>query len=418
MNETPAKESVSSASREIYLFFLYTLFSNISLGAFSLLYNLYLTQLGYQEDWIGIVNAVSTGSLALSALGLGRLLQRYGSWWCLTYGTALYLLTSLAVAFAESPATVLATVMLQGLATTFLFVPLMPFVIAYAPPRRRDTVAAIALSLTSVSATIGSFVGGWIPYLVHRLFGLASPSTLAYRSALLASIVLCALSLPPMFAMREAKTHQQRTATQRDTQRVDPNDLRRIRKYLMAFVLAGALLSLGNGAVLPFFNVFLANLGLPTRVIGLVYAGASLLGAFCGLWGPAVARRIGPLRAVTIIRLAPIPLFALLVLWQTSSLAVLAFLVRSISISMAWPLDSTLIAELLPDTQRGHAFGFRSAAWNVGFACASLLAGYTIVEYGYGPVFASYVLFCTLAVIYTASALSDHPAAQHATHQG
>jgi predicted MFS family arabinose efflux permease len=184
----------------------------------------------------------------------------------------------------------------------------------------------------------------------------------------------------------------------------------------VAFVLAGALLSLGNGAVFPFFNVFLANLGLPTRVISLVYAGASLVGAFCGLWGPAVARRIGPLRAVTIIRFAPIPLFALLVLWQTASLAVLAFLVRSISISMAWPLDSTLIAELLPDTQRAHAFGFRSAAWNVGFACASLLAGYSIVRYGYGPVFASYVLFCTLAVVYTASALSDHPAARRAMH--
>jgi len=105
--------------RDIILFFSYALASNIAFGAFSLLYNLYLIQLGYQEDWIGVVNAVSTASLAVSAVVLGRLLRRYGSWACLTYGTALYLLTSLAVTFAETRFSILATVTLQGIATTF-----------------------------------------------------------------------------------------------------------------------------------------------------------------------------------------------------------------------------------------------------------------------------------------------------------
>ena len=76
--------SLRALPRDIRLFFVYALFSNVAIGAFTLLYNLYLIQLGYREDFIGLVNAASTGALALSALGLGRLLHQRGSWWCLT----------------------------------------------------------------------------------------------------------------------------------------------------------------------------------------------------------------------------------------------------------------------------------------------------------------------------------------------
>ncbi|MDW8058911.1 MAG: MFS transporter [Thermomicrobium sp.] len=406
-----ARNAIGSLPRDVRLFLLYALSSNIVLGAFALLYNLYLTQLGYQEDFIGMVNSLATGSLALSAIVSGRLLQHRGSWWCLTYGTLLYLLTSVTVAFAERPVAVVATMVLQGIATTFLFVPLMPFVIDHTPPRRREEVAALALSLTSVSATIGSLVAGWIPYALHRLAGLPNPGAVTFRIALLASIVLGSLCLLPLFAMHDAKARPSEPNRSATGTMPTVTGRRATRRYFVAFVLAGGLLSLGNGAVVPFFNVYFAGLGLPTRVIGIIFAVSSLVGALCGLLAPAVARRLGPLRAVTVIRSVPVLFFALLLVWPTVATAVTAFLVRTISISMAWPIDSTLIAELLPAAVRGDAFGFRSAAWNVGFALASLLGGYAIVRYGYGPVFAAYVVFCTAAVLYTAARLSDHPAA-------
>jgi MFS family permease len=213
--------------------------------------------------------------------------------------------------------------------------------------------------------------------------------------------------------MKDARLRRERVATSRSSAKSDGPARLPTRRYLVAFVLAGGLLSLGNGAIVPFFNVYLATLGLPTRIIGLVYASASLIGALCGLAAPLVSRRLGTLRAVTVIRYVPIPFFALLVPWPTVPLAVAAFLARSISISMAWPIDSTLITDLLPDAERAHAFSFHSAAWNIGFALASLLSGYAIVALGYRPAFAAYAVFCTAAVAYTALQLRDHPAAQH-----
>ncbi|MCS7051027.1 MAG: hypothetical protein NZL87_05385, partial [Thermomicrobium sp.] len=179
-----------------------------------------------------------------------------------------------------------------------------------------------------------------------------------------------------------------------------------------AFVLAGGLLSIGNGAVVPFYNVFLTTLGLSAQAIGVFYAAASLTGAVLGLFAPAVARALGPLHAATFIRFAPIPLFALLALFPATPLAIVAHLVRMTSISMAWPIDSMLIAEVLPSAVRANAFSFRSAAWNLGFAVASLLSGQLIVALGYGPAFAIYALFCTLAVAYFQRRFRQHPAAQ------
>ncbi len=402
---------INSFTKDIRLFFLYAALSNICIGAFSMLYNLYLVQLRFQEDFIGIVNAVATGSLALSALLLGRLLDRFGAWWCLTYGTAFYLIASLAVTFAESPWAIVTTVVFQGMATTFLFVPLMPFVIDHSPAAQRQTVAAIALSLTSLSATIGSLLAGWTPWALERTIGLPAPSVLSYRLALLLGIALCSFSLLPLLAMRTARLRRTQVTSTLPVLGHEAGQQPKVRRYLVAFVVAGGVLAIGNGAVVPFLNVYLATLGLSTRAIGIVFAAASLLGALCGLFAPIAARHLGPLRAVTVIRLVPVLFFALLLVWQTVPLAVLAILMRAISISMAWPIDSTLIADLLPSKDRANAFGFRSAAWNIGFASASFVAGQAIVRFGYAPALATYVLFCSLAVAYTALRLRDHPAA-------
>ncbi len=403
--------SLLALPRDIRLFFLYALFSNVAIGAFTLLYNLYLIQLGYREDFIGLVNAASTGALALSALGLGRLLHQRGSWWCLTYGTGAYLAASTILALATQPAVVLMCAILQGMATTFLFVPLMPFVIDHAPAVHRATVAAVALSLTSVSSTIGSLLAGWLPSALGTVTGLPVPGVLTYRGALLAGIGVCAVAVVPLLLMREARDgpHQTPGALQRHDLNAETRT--NFRRYLIAFVLAGGLLSIGNGAVVPFYNVYLATLGLSARTIGVIYAVASLVGAIFGLVGPTLARICGPLRAVTLIRLAPVPVFTALILFQAIPLAIAAHVVRMISISMAWPIDSMLVAETLPSRARANAFSLRSAAWNIGFSAASFLGGHLIVTFGYVPVFVLYALFCTAAIAFFVQQFRHHPAA-------
>jgi MFS family permease len=164
------------------------------------------------------------------------------------------------------------------------------------------------------------------------------------------------------------------------------------------FVAVGGLMSLGAGAIFPFYNVFLTTIGASAGQIGLIYAGAGLLAAFIGLYSPWFAQRFGPLQAVVLIRLSPIPLYLLLVAFPVLPLAIFGQVIRTISINMAWPIDSTYASDILPARERSKAFSYRSGAWNLGWSLASFVVGGLIVTYGYNVSFIAYVFFMTVAM--------------------
>jgi predicted MFS family arabinose efflux permease len=170
-------------------------------------------------------------------------------------------------------------------------------------------------------------------------------------------------------------------------------------------------MSLGAGALFPFYNVFLETRGASSGQIGIIYAIAGLTAAGVGLFSPWVAHRFGSLKATVVIRLAPAPFYLLLIAAPVLPVAIVAHIFRTTSINMAWPIDSTYISELLPGRARASAFSFRSGAWNLGWSLSSLLAGYAIVRYGYNVSFAAYLVFMTLAMglfyIYFARAAGD-----------
>ena len=69
------------------------------------------------------------------------------------------------------------------------------------------------------------------------------------------------------------------------------------------------------------------------------------------------------------------------------------------SFSMAWPVDSVFIGELLPPRARASVFGLRSAAWNLCSALAAFIAGKIIVRTGYDWTFVSLAGFTGLSAV-------------------
>jgi MFS family permease len=86
-----------------------------------------------------------------------------------------------------------------------------------------------------------------------------------------------------------------------------------------------------------------------------------------------------------------------------------AYLFRQSTISMAWPLESSFIGELLPPRSRARAFGLRSASWNFGYSFAAVLGGRIIVRTGYDWTFASMAFFVGLAALIHLVYYKRHP---------
>lgn len=395
---------------DVKLFLLYNLLANVGFGVTELIFNLYLLKLGLREDFIGEWRAVQTICMAAGAATVGFMINRFGTWRAIIVGFSLLLVSSLALAFAESEHLLLVLAGSYGASLAFLFSPLMPFLLEFAPADQRQHAAAISFSIVSLSTMLGSLVGGFAPSLISAVApGVHDGTIQSYRWALATGSVASSFALLPLILMREPRRRRPRRDTRAPRTTESETDRRQIRRDVAIFVLAGGIMSIGVGMVQPFYNVYLQTLGATDHQVGYVYAAGGALAAIVGLGAPAMAARLGALRAVVILRLAIVPFYVPLIFFPSFGLAIAAFISRQITISMAWPIDSTFIGELLPPRARSGVYGLRSTAWNVGLAAASFVAGRIIVESGYSWTFVSIVVFTALAAITFFAYFSRHP---------
>jgi MFS family permease len=386
--------------RDIRLYLAYTLAANIAIGVFALVFNLYLIELGHEEDFIGLFNAIQTLAMAGTAAMLGRLIEKLGLWRVVSGGLVLYLAASLLLAVVAQPVALMALSALWGASTSMVFTPVMPCIVELTRQRQRQEVAALTMSLISLSTTFGSLIGGWTPLLLDVTVGLDRPSAGAFRGTMLLGIALAALALIPLLAMSsERRSTRPATARRDDEDAPEPDaPAKEIRWRMIVYVAVGGLMALGGGAVFPFYNVFLSSIGASAGVIGIIFAVAWTLAAVIGLWSPWISAKLGSQRGSVIVRLVPVPLFILLIAVPVLPIAILAHLIRVMSINISWSMESSYISDILPQRVRYSVFGYRSAAWNLGFSLSSFVAGGVIVRYGYGPSFTAYAIAMTAAM--------------------
>ena len=401
---------IAGFPRDIRLFFAFQLLVNVGFAVFALIYNLYLVELGLREDYIGTFNGIQTVAMSISGMLIGRAVARIGMWRAITGGVAFLFLATYALAFNANPDTLLGLSALFGFMLSYMFSLTMPFILEFGPTSERPRIAAIAFSIQSLATTFGSLVGGFLPTIVGGLRGHDGDVGLVdYRWTLVIGTTIAIGSLVPLFMMGEARHSTRAQDRARAPIEESPTDQKQARRDLTVFVALAGILALGVGALMPFYNVFLTELGADSRQVGLVFALASGAAALIGLGAPWVNRRLGTMNAMFLLRLLPIPLFALLVVFPVFGLAIAAYVIRYITIAMTWPIDSTFTGEILPARMRATVFGGRSASWNLGFAIASVIGGRVIVSHGYDFPFIAMTVFSLLSIAVFALHFRRHP---------
>jgi len=393
-------QNVLSCGRDIHLFLGYALLSYIGIGVFTLIFNLYLVQLGYDEGFIGAVNGVYTLSMGITCLLIGFLINRFGNWICLTLGTIEFAISLVVLATVTSETALLLLAALNGIGSAFIMTGQMPFVIEWTPRRHTALMAALSSAISSGSIMLGSLVGGLLPSGVGALVDSAASSAEAYRWTLIIGAALTTISIAPLLVMgpaRKERHHEDFRVSH--AQLLSHRVRRQARRDVGALILLGLFLALGVGAVEPFYNVLLTNMGTPAGTIGLIFALSGLVATVLSVAGPALAQRFGYVSAQIWTRVFFIPVHLLLIPFPSAWLVSLGYAGRKISGSVSWPLESAHAGGLLPPQARAHAFGLRSASWNIGYAFAAFTSGQIIARTGsYTPAYLSLSVFCILSV--------------------
>jgi predicted MFS family arabinose efflux permease len=268
------------------------------------------------------------------------------------------------------------------------FVNTAPFVMEVVSASQRNRIFSVQTALLSLSAFLGSLVGGFLPPLMALLLGTSIEQPAPYRYALLvAGLAL----LPAMLAIRAARPApappEPPTAGAAGTAAagvVAPS----IFGLLAMMALVRLLQVSGLAATTTFFNVYLDSaLLVPTAQIGAIIAVGRLLGVPAALATSALTARFGN-RAVVIASTlgtagSILPL-ALVPHWGAAGLGFVGV------VGFSWiRYASSLVyfLELAPPSRRSTVSGVMEMAAGFCFTAVTLGGGYMIALLGYQSLF-------------------------------
>jgi MFS family permease len=381
-------------SRDGRLLVLASFFCYIGIGVFAVIFNLYLVRLGYREDFIGAFQAVNVFGVGLLAIPTGMLCNRVGLKKSLVAGVLVLAASSILLALIVNSTVLLAIGFINGVSTALIVVPQTPFLAEVSTEKERPHLFSANFGIQSLAVTIGSIVGGQLPSIANLVWpALTAGSLDAYRFALIVGAILGVAGIVPLVLVR-ARGHEVTSRPSAGVYIREPVDEETARGNLKVFAVSMALVGAGSALVVPFYNVYLAEvLHTPTSLVGYIFAAAAVISAVTSLASPVLYKKLGPIRAITLVRMITIPGFIAVAFFPAFWLAVSAYVVRMTFMNMSWPMDSTLIMSSVTRRLRATTVSFRSAAWNICWATTSLGAGYLILRAGYMPAF---VICCVL----------------------
>jgi MFS family permease len=358
----------------------HSLLFGLALSIADLLFNFYLVSLGYAADTAGLLSTVGRGAGMLLGMPVGLLIDRIGAQRALVAGLAVFCGAWALLLQATELWALIAAQFLVGASYILAATSITPLLSSVTTEESRASMFGLNASATLIVGLFGSAVGGVLPTLSAAALGVGPQDTAAYRLALIVVIALSVAAMIPVFGRLPAVEESRPIgATQISDERVP---IRRLAR----FAVAGLLLGVGGGAILPFQNLFFREVfGLGDAAVGVVLAVASLGMGVGALVGPPVTRRIGLRQGAATLRL--IAGFGVtLMLVPALAPAIAGFFLRGLFVAASFPMNDALIMRLTPPRQRGMAASLMSVLWSGGWAATSLVSGAVQIRWGFAPL--------------------------------
>ncbi len=373
-------------NRNVRLFFAFGTSINAGMALFSLLYNLYLLRLSYQEDFIGQVASMAPLATGLLALPTGILSDRLGRKPFLIASGLLLAISQLGLCLTTSPGALLAFSFVGGVAMAFVWVNHVPFLSDNAHPARRAEALAIWSALQIIVRMLLSLVGGFMPGVMGYFLGLSTEAPAPFRYALFFGAACSLIAVVPLLYASGPGRRERAPAPTRS-----PDDNEPAASPWRVFAAIAALSGtrgFSMGLTYPFFNVFFeAELGVGPAAIGVIFFLSQLAGLPATFAAPALMRRFGPTLAILPARTVGGSALGIMGAFISLPLAVPMFLLVRIGEVIDNPSDQHFSTQVLPRRYWARIQGLRVCGFQLLSFLGSLVGGTLILDYGYGAAF-------------------------------
>jgi MFS family permease len=393
LNEYGSHIRAFKPNARLYLFNV--IVTGAVMGVFRLLFNFYVLSLGYDEALLGNLITTSSFVALLAALPMGYLADVIGRKSSLVISGALLSISILAMAVWQTESMFYSMNILSGIAQSLAGVTMAPFLMENSDERERTYLFSFGQGLQMTMASVGAWIGGYLPTWIGQAQNASATSSLAYGNSILIMGVGAGIAVVPLVFLKSPKLERSQRAIFAPFQYAAKQPA-----LLTKLILPMLLTSIGAGLIMPFMNVFFRVVhNQPDPVIGTLFAWGSLAMGIGLLLAPMLAERMGKIQLVVISQALSIPFLILLGFSPIFWVGAATYYVRLALMNMSSPVYQTFIMEHVDPSARATVASLTSMAWNFGWAFSPTISGWLQVKYGFGPPFIGTIILYTVSVV-------------------
>jgi len=376
------------------LYLLSVVITGAAMGVFRLLFNFYVLSLGFDQALLGNLITVSSMTALLAALAMGYLADLLGRKRSLVISGILLSASIIGMVLWPQRNVFFIINVISGLAQSLAAVTSAPFMMENSGEAERTYLFSFSLGLQMAMASVGNWIGGYLPSWIGALRVVPPTSSTAYAGSLLIIGLVAGLGVLPLFFMHmPALGRSERTV-------FAPIKYASEHPVLLGkLILPMLLTSIGAGLIMPFMNVFYRQVYHQSDpVIGTVFAWGSLAMGLGLLLAPPLADRLGKIQLVVITQGISIPFLIIMGFAPMFWMSAVAYYVRLALMNMSAPVYETFVMEHVESTARATVASLVSMSWNFGWAFSPTISGWLQVHYGFAPPMLGTLVLYTLSV--------------------
>jgi MFS family permease len=328
-----------------------------------LLYNLYLLDLGFREDFVGQVNSAATAGMVAAILPAAALARRWGLGKMLFVSFASIGAISVVRVLPTSRAPLLALACMSGAAMSLYVVSLAPAIARLTSDKARPTGFSFSTSSSIALGIFGNWLGGHLPGWLG-----------GKRPAMLAGCALVMLALWPSARLRIAPAPAEGA-------KLYPRN-----RFVVRFLMVWAIWNLATGSFNPFFTTFFARLHTPVDRIGSIMAGSQLAQVVALMLAPLILRKMGLVTGTAAMLMATALAMGGLAAGPAGWGVAAVFMAYTSSQWMSEPGINTLLMDRVREQERTGAAALMMLVAFAAQLVASLAGGATIAKFGYSAM--------------------------------
>jgi MFS family permease len=365
----------------------------------SVVFAIYLNQLGYSTVTIGLVISTASASGAVLTALWGFLSDRYGRKNILMLLAVLTIMSNTIYIFFSQLFFIFLAVIIANVGTGGSggggqgggpFNPVEQALLAEkCTPVNRNRIFSTNAFVGSVMGSAGALLSGLPEYLQQHW----SWQPVASFKPLFALTIV--LSIVLFFAYASIDEHH--VPLKRENRGRKP-----INRFVLKISLLGMVDNLGGGLIGPLLSYwFFLRYGVELKSLGLMFFLSYLLAALSFLCAPVIARHLGVVKTMALSHGAASLIYLFLPLAPTFSVAAALTILRSFLAYMDNPLRNSFVMGIVRPEERGSAAGITTLSRHVPVAVSPTLSAYLMQAFALNvPIFLGGFLQLTHDVIF------------------